>query len=151
MFYVAYILLAVGQGLGSWIPLMTMLNKWFVRRRSSAIGWSNVVSRFGALLLVPAAAWAVAEAPRRIGWKMTALILGIGIAVLAAHLASLIRNDPRDYGMESDGQVAEPDAAGGFRAGFPEQPSSQPPMHCAHLPSGSSHSATGSSPWSSWP
>ena len=29
MFYLAYILMAFGQGLGSWIPLMTMLNRWF--------------------------------------------------------------------------------------------------------------------------
>ena len=67
MFYTAYVLMAVGQGLGSWIPLMTMLNKWFTRRRSSAIGWANVVSRFGALVMVPVIAWCVADAPGRIG------------------------------------------------------------------------------------
>ena len=106
MFYAAYILMAVGQGLGSWIPLMTMLNKWFVRRRSSAIGWSNVVSRFSGLLLVPLIAWCVADAPGRIGWQTTALILGIGIVVLAGPLASLIRNDPRDYGQQPDGAAS---------------------------------------------
>ncbi len=112
MFYAAYILMAVGQGLGSWIPLMTMLNKWFVRRRSSAIGWSNVVSRASGLLLVPLIAWCVADAPGRIGWRMTALILGIGIVLLAGPLAALIRNDPRDYGEEPDGEAPsteEPD------------------------------------------
>ena len=113
MFYVAYILMAVGQGLGSWIPLMTMLNKWFVRRRSTAIGWANVVSRFGALLLVPAAAWCVADAPGRIGWQMTALIIGIGILVLTVPLASLIRNDPKDYGEVPDGAARRPAPAAG--------------------------------------
>ncbi len=121
MFYVAYVLMAVGQGLGSWIPLMTMLNKWFVRRRSSAIGWANVVSRFGALLLVPAIAWAVAEAPGRIGWQMTALILGIGILVLAGPLASLIRNDPKDYGEAPDGRVMRPAASTGSAPSQPRQ------------------------------
>ena len=121
MFFVAYILLAVGQGLGSWIPLMTMLNKWFVRRRSSAIGWSNVVSRFGALLLVPATAWAVADAPGRIGWQMTALILGISILVLAAPLAAMIRNDPRDYGDEPDGDSARSKTSGGAASSAPSQ------------------------------
>ena len=110
-FYVAYILMAVGQGLGSWIPLMTMLNKWFSRRRSSAIGWANVVSRFGALLLVPGIAWAVADAPGRIGWQTTALITGIGILILAAPLAGLIRNDPRDYGALPDGETPRPNPA----------------------------------------
>ena len=121
MFYAAYVLMAVGQGLGSWIPLMTMLNKWFVRRRSSAIGWANVVSRFGALLLVPATAWAVADAPGRIGWQMTALILGIGILVLAGPLASLIRNDPKDYGEVPDGERMRPAASAGSAPSQPRQ------------------------------
>ena len=121
MFYAAYVLMAVGQGLGSWIPLMTMLNKWFVRRRSSAIGWANVVSRFGALLLVPATAWAVADAPGRIGWQMTALILGIGILVLAGPLASLIRNDPKDYGEVPDGERMRPAASAGSNPSQPRQ------------------------------
>ena len=59
MFYLAYILMAVGQGLGSWIPLMTMLTRWFKRRRTMAIGWSNMGSRAGALLLVPLIAWSI--------------------------------------------------------------------------------------------
>jgi MFS family permease len=92
---------------------MTMLNKWFTRRRSSAIGWANVVSRFGALLLVPAIAWAVADSSGRIGWQTTALIIGIGIAVLALPLASLIRNDPKDYGEVPDGRTPRPVGATG--------------------------------------
>ena len=112
MFYLAYVLMAVGQGLGSWIPLMTMLNKWFISRRSSAIGWANVVSRFGALLLVPAIAWCVADMPGRIGWQTTALILGIGILVLAGPLSLLIRNDPKDTGDTPDGEAYRPTAAG---------------------------------------
>ena len=119
MFYAAYILMAVGQGLGSWIPLMTMLNKWFSRRRSSAIGWANVISRFGALLLVPGIAWCVADAPGRIGWATTALIIGISILVLAGPLASLIRNDPKDYGLLPDGETPRPAASAGSGASGP--------------------------------
>ena len=111
-FYLAYVLMSLGQGLGSWIPLMTTLNKWFSRRRSSAIGWANVVSRFGALVMVPAIAWCVADTPGRIGWRMTALIIGIGILALAGPLARLIRNDPRDYGEEPDGGPPRASAAG---------------------------------------
>ncbi len=113
-FYLAYILMAVGQGLGSWIPLMTMLNKWFTRRRASAIGWANVVSRLGALLLVPGIAFAVADEPGRIGWRMTAMILGIAILVMAGPLASLLRNNPSDYGALPDGDA--PAAVTGARA-----------------------------------
>ena len=113
MFYASYILMAVGQGLGSWIPLMTMLNKWFSRKRSSAIGWANVVSRFGALLMVPGIAWCVADAPGRIGWQTTAMILGIATAALAVPLASLLRNDPKDYGEVADGVWQNPSPSSG--------------------------------------
>lgn len=116
MFYVAYVLMAVGQGLGSWIPLMTMLNKWFTRRRSSAIGWANVISRFGALVMIPAIAWAVADAAGRPGWETTALVVGIAIIVLAFPLASLIRNDPAEYGELPDGEPPRP-AGGGAGSG----------------------------------
>ncbi len=111
MFYLAYVLMAFGQGLGSWIPLMTMLNKWFNRRRASAIGWSNVVSRLGALLLIPTIAWTVDDEPGRIGWRMTAMIVGITILVLAAPLSRLLRNNPDDYGALPDGEPPPTDAS----------------------------------------
>ena len=108
MFYLAYVLMAVGQGLGSWIPLMTMLNRWFVRQRASAIGWSNVGSRAGALLLIPAIAWAIDPDYDRLGWSMTATIIGIVILVAAAPISLLLRNDPQSYGLLPDGVGAGP-------------------------------------------
>ena len=36
VFYLAYLVIALGQGLGSWLALNTMINNWFVRRRSMA-------------------------------------------------------------------------------------------------------------------
>ena len=108
MFYVAFIIMALGQGLGSWLPLMTTLNNWFVRRRTMAMGWSNVGSRLGALLLVPAIAWAIDPEQIRLGWQLTALILGVFILIVAFPLSRMIRNQPQDYGQLPDGAPAEP-------------------------------------------
>ena len=108
MFYVAFIIMALGQGLGSWLPLMTTLNNWFVRRRTMAMGWSNVGSRLGALLLVPAIAWAIDPEQMRLGWQLTALILGVFILIVAFPLSRMIRNRPQDYGQRPDGAPAEP-------------------------------------------
>ena len=58
-FYAVYMLIALGQGLGSWLPLMAMLNNWFNRRRAMAMGLSNSTSRVGTLLMIPAIAWAI--------------------------------------------------------------------------------------------
>ncbi len=108
MFYAAFIIMALGQGLGSWLPLMTTLNNWFVRRRTMAMGWSNVGSRLGALLLVPAIAWAIDPEQMRLGWQLTALILGVFILIVAVPLSRMIRNRPQDYGQRPDGAPAEP-------------------------------------------
>ena len=107
MFYVAYMVMALGQGLGSWLPMMTMLNQWFQRRRAMAIGWANVGSRVGALVLVPAIAWAVDPTADRIGWSTTATIIGILVIVLAIPISRVIRNRPQDYNLRPDGDPPE--------------------------------------------
>ncbi len=107
MFYLAFIVMALGQGLGSWLPLMTGINNWFVRRRATAMGWANVGSRLGALLLVPAIAWAIDPDQDRLGWELTALILAVTILVLAIPISRGIRNRPQDYGQLPDGDKPE--------------------------------------------
>ena len=117
MFYAAFIVMALGQGLGSWLPLMTTINNWFSRRRATAMGWSNVGGRLGALLLVPAIAWAIDPEHVRLGWQMTALILGIFTLVIAFPLTRLIRNRPQDYGQLPDGDTPAPAAPAAAGAG----------------------------------
>jgi sugar phosphate permease len=111
MFYLAYIFMAVGQGLGSWIPLMTMLNRWFHRRRAMALGWSNMGSRLGALVLVPLIAWSIDPDQDRLGWRMTATILGVFMIVVAGPISRLIHNQPQDIGLLPDGDKPAPQPA----------------------------------------
>ena len=107
----AYIIMALGQGMGSWVPMMTMLNHWFSRRRAVAIGWANVGSRFGALLIVPAIAWAVDPDQDRLGWSLTATCLGIFVVAIAFPISRIIRNRPQEYGLLPDGdRPASPSA-----------------------------------------
>lgn len=108
IFYFAYLVIALGQGLGSWLALNTMMNNWFVRRRSFAMGSSNALSRFGALFFVPLLAWLVdPDFLDRPGWSLTAFILGIVTILLAFPLTSLLRNKPEDYGLLPDGDTKE--------------------------------------------
>ncbi|HJN87852.1 MAG: MFS transporter [Dehalococcoidia bacterium] len=108
MFYLAYVVMAIGQGFASWIPLMTMLNHWFSRRRSVAVGWSNAGGRLGALILVPAIAWAIDPDYDRLGWSLTALIIGVFVLVVAFPFTRLIRNRPQEYGLLPDGEKETP-------------------------------------------
>ena len=103
MFYLAYLVMSAGMGLGSWVPMMTLLNHWFAKRRAIAISWANVGSRLGALLLVPAIAWAIEPGEGPLGWSVTASLFGIFAIVIAFPITRLIRNRPQEYGMGPDG------------------------------------------------
>ena len=37
MFYVTYVIMSIGNGLGGWIPMVTALNNWFLRKRATAV------------------------------------------------------------------------------------------------------------------
>ena len=106
MFYTAYVLMAIGQGLGSWIPIMTLLTRWFKRRRAMALAWANMGSRAGALILVPAIAWAIDDDIGRLGWRWTATILGIVMIAVAVPISRMIRDHPQDMGLLPDGDKA---------------------------------------------
>ena len=103
MFYVAFVVMSLGHGLGGWVPMTTLLNNWFNRHRAKAMGWSNTWSRLGALLLVPAIAWAINPDQDRLGWELTALFLGLFTLATAGPLAKMIRDRPEDYGLLPDG------------------------------------------------
>lgn len=107
MFYLAYVVIALGTGLGSWLPLTTMLNNWFNRHRASAMGWSSATSRLGTLLLLPAIAWAIDPEFDHLGWELTTALLGIAGLLLAVPLSRMIRNSPEEYGMLPDGDTPD--------------------------------------------
>ncbi|MCH6555307.1 MAG: MFS transporter [Chloroflexi bacterium] len=93
MFYLAFFIMSMGNGQGGWLPVMTMLNHWFVRQRSTAMALSMAGMAFGALFLVPAIAWAVDPNEDRLGWRLTAGIVGV-VVVAAAVLLPSVRPKP---------------------------------------------------------
>ena len=109
MFYLVFMIMALGQGLSGWLTMNTMLNNWFTRHKAKAMGYSSAIGRLGALVLIPAIAWAVDPEQDNFGWSMTALTLGVVTLVMVIPISRLIRNRPEDYGLLPDGD--EPRAA----------------------------------------
>ena len=128
MFYVAYMVMAAGQGMGSWVPMMTTINNWFSRRMATAMGWANFMSRGGALIVIPLIDLGIngsvgvpftnytLNIGRTIGWENVALILAVVILAVAGPLAYLIRNRPEDMGLQAEGSSTPPQARRGASA-----------------------------------
>ncbi len=111
-FYLAFIVVSMGAGLGSWMPMMAVLNNWFLKKRATAMSRAMAGSAVGGLLLVPVLAWSID--PDRFGldrWRDVATVLGIGSLILAFPLSLLVRNRPEDYGQHPYGFPSTEDAA----------------------------------------
>ena len=110
MFYVSFIVVSLGAGLGSWLPANTALNNWFRARRSTAMSIPMLGFGLGGVVIVPLMAWAMGwdartatEIPGRLGWQNTALVVGCVGLVASVPLAMLVRNRPEDHGQHPDG------------------------------------------------
>ena len=100
-FYVAYALIMLGTSAGSWLPMMTAINRWFNRLKGRAMAVAGEGSFLGGLLLVPVLAWAVD--PAHHGWSVTSMWIGIVFLVAGWPLSRLIRERPENYGQRPDG------------------------------------------------
>ena len=101
MFYLAFIIIMTGVSAGMWLPFMATINRWFNRKRGTAMAIAGEGSPLGSLLLVPLLAWAVT--PGHLGWSVTALWTGIIFLVVAWPMSRSVRDRPEDYGQHPDG------------------------------------------------
>jgi sugar phosphate permease len=119
-FYVAFLVMSLGGGLGTWLPMMTVLNSWWVRRRATSMSWVLVGYRLGVVALVPLLTWAIDDS--QFGWKAGATGIGVVILMAAIPISRAVRNRPEDYGELPDG-VAQAPVTAAAAAGGAEVPS----------------------------
>ena len=111
-FYLAFIVMSSGGGFGTWLPMMTVLNSWFLRRRATAMGIAMEGFAIGGVLLVPALAWGID--PDRFGqdaWRTVSAGIGVTLILLAFPISLAVRNRPEDYGLLPDGKPRESSSA----------------------------------------
>ncbi len=107
--YALYIIAGVGAGIGGYISCTTVVNNWFIKRRSLALGMFIAASGLAGLTFPPLATALVAA----VDWRLTWLILAGLIVVVAVLLGCviLVRNRPEDMGQTPDGLPATSYAA----------------------------------------
>jgi MFS family permease len=102
LFLVYTVLISTGASAGFFAPFMASVNRYFVRRRTTAIGVVGTALRGANFLLTPLLAFMVLN----LGWQRAAMIAGVVIMVTVLSLAWVNRPSPESMGQQPDGDKA---------------------------------------------
>lgn len=94
-------LVGLGVSFGLYIPCTTLVNNWFIKKRSLGMGLVVAAGGLGGFAFPPLVTWLIST----IGWQMSWIAMGginFAFAVLIGGLV-LIRNRPEDRGQVPDG------------------------------------------------
>ena len=97
-FYIAFLTISLGSGLGGFLPLITAVNHWFNRKRTSAMAMTMSGINLGGLF-VPILALGLASA----GFRWTTGFIACILLVIAYPAYRFIRTSPEEYGLRPDG------------------------------------------------
>jgi OFA family oxalate/formate antiporter-like MFS transporter len=102
MFYLCFLFIALGAGGCTSVVTMTAVAIWFNKNVGLALG--IMASGFGAGgLIVPLIVFLIDES----GWRITLVILGVGMWLLGFPLSLIVRDRPEQLGWRPDGPVTE--------------------------------------------
>jgi sugar phosphate permease len=99
-FYLAYTLLSIGTtGIG-FIPVSSVLARWFVRRRGTAIGAAMVGIAVGGMVMAPLVELIISQ----FGWRNAFVFMGLLTWLLALPVTLfVVRGSPAEMGLLPDG------------------------------------------------
>jgi cyanate permease len=99
--------MAIGSAVafGEFIPITTVINNWFIRKKSMAMGLLFASGGIGGFVMPPVISWLITA----YGWPRAWACLAVIHLLLAVVIGGLlIRNQPEDIGQQPDGADAPP-------------------------------------------
>jgi OFA family oxalate/formate antiporter-like MFS transporter len=105
MFYGSFLLIAFGAGGCASVVTMTAVANWFHRRVGLALGVMGAGIGAGGLVVL-----LIVRLIDLYQWRITLIILGLGMWALGIPLSLVIRDRPEHYGYLPDGEVSSPSA-----------------------------------------
>ena len=107
LFYISFLMIAVGSSLGSFLSVLVAIVNWFRRRRVFATGVLTMGFAVGGLTATP-----MALLIESIGWRDAAFASGVISLVVGLPLAAVVRHRPERYGVLRDGVQSTSGLAG---------------------------------------
>ena len=97
--FLSYSLL-VAIGTAGAVPLlMSIVSRWFDKKRGIAVGIATSGTGLGTLVLAPFAAYLISS----LGWRMSYIVVGLAGGLVVISLAMLLRREPGEIGYLPDG------------------------------------------------
>jgi len=93
------VLISLGMSAMLYLPTMTAISNWFVRKTSRALSILAIGAGVGGFICAPAAAFLI----KYLGWRLSFVVVGIIIWVIVLPLSLIIRHRPEDMGLRPDG------------------------------------------------
>ena len=106
-FCIGAALSGVSYGLGSMIPVSILMNRWFVERKTLALGICASGSGIATIILPPV----TAELIRRLSMEWAFLVEAVFIFAAAVVIVLLVRNSPEEKGLRPFGEKEEGEAS----------------------------------------
>ena len=103
------VVMAIAMSGGSINTTVSIISKWFERKRAMAVAIVAAGAPMGGLILVPLSSYLIELA----GWRTTWAVLGVMVLALAVPLAYFVmREQPQDLGLMPDGDARQTSADG---------------------------------------
>ena len=90
----------IGAGLSVFVPLLSTVARWFVKRRTLMSGIVVCGLGVGSLAIPPLANWLI----QTYDWRMSFLILGAAILIINLVAAQFLRHEPAQLGQKAFGE-----------------------------------------------
>lgn len=108
-----YLLLGVTTGIGMcgiWIPMISTVSRWFIRRRGIMTGIVLSGSSLGMIIAPPIVSRLIIS----YGWRNSFVIIAVSVTIIVAGASLFLKRDPEQIGQLPDGNkefVAETGAS----------------------------------------
>lgn len=113
--YIVYgLILAIGMS-GAFVPLISTITKWFVKKRGLMTGICTAGVGVGTMIMPPVVSWLISIS----GWRQSFIIIGAGSLVLIVVAAQFLKRKPTDitqsiYGSDKADKMATQRQTKGF-------------------------------------
>jgi len=103
-FYASYAFLAVSTSGIGFIPVSSLLARWFVKRRGTAIGFAMVGISAGGFIMSPLVGFLNSQ----FSWRASYIFLGVLVWILAVPITFFVmKGSPEEMGLQPDGNSNE--------------------------------------------